>query len=306
VTVIRRPVHLKEGMRVGERYKLTRLLGRGSMAEVWAALDRLSSDQVAIKVISELMALSVQATRRFEREMQATSSIHHGNVVAMMDHGQVEDGRPYLVMELVQGESFADYLAKHGTVGHRGLLALMSQALDGLEAAHEVGIVHRDLKPANIFLAHLPSGKRRVKILDFGVAHVLEYAAQSHEGRLTSTGSILGSPRYMSLEVARGCSDIDQRADVFGVGAIMYHALTGHPPFDGKGLGEILNKIFKHTVVPLAEACPDLPPGLVECVERAMAHLPEQRYDTATAMRMEVEAIGEQLRTAEGAEDRPA
>jgi len=283
-------------MRLGDRYKLTRPLGRGSMAEVWAALDRLSSDQVAIKVISELMALSSQARRRFEREMQAIGTIHHGNVVAMLDHGQVSDGRPYLVMELVEGESFGAYLEQHGRIGARGTLALIAQVLDGLEAAHDVGIVHRDLKPANIYLAHLPSGKRRVKILDFGVAFVLDYAAQSEEPRLTSDGSILGSPRYMSLEVAKGSLEIDERADVFGVGATMYHALTGHPPFDAQGIGEILNQIFQHAIPPLAEARPDLPRRLVQCVEKALAQEPQDRYPTAHAMRLELEAIAEAMR----------
>lgn len=291
-----RATHLQEGMRVGERYKLTRSLGRGSMAEVWAALDRLSGNEVAIKVISELMALSSQARRRFEREMQAIGSIHHPNVVAMLDHGQLDDGRPYLVMELVAGDSFSAYLEENGQLGARGTLALTSQVLDGLDAAHELGIVHRDLKPGNIYLAQLPSGKRRVKILDFGVAHTLEYTAQATGGRLTTTGSILGSPRYMSLEVARGSSEIDQRADIFGVGATMYHAFTGRPPFDGAGIGQILNLIFQHAVEPLAQLRPDLPERLVRCVERAMAHRPDDRYPSAEEMRLEVDAIAEELR----------
>jgi len=291
-------VHLKEGTRLGERYKLTRQIGRGSTAEVWAALDRMSSNQVAIKVISELMALSTQARLRFDREMQAIGLIHHPNVVAMLDHGQVEDGRPYLVMELIEGDSFGAYLDENGRLAPRGMLTLTSQVLDGLEAAHELGIIHRDLKPANIYLAQLPSGKRRVKILDFGVAHTLEFAAQSSGGRLTTTGSILGSPRYMSLEVARGSPDIDVRADVFGVGATMYHAFTGHPPFDGEGMGQILNKIFKHEILPLAAERPDLPERLVRCVERALAHLPDDRHGSAHEMRMEVDAIAEEMREA--------
>jgi len=278
-------------MRLGDRYRLTRLVGKGSMAEVWAALDRMGGNQVAVKVISELMALSETARRRFEREMHAVGSIHHPNVVAMLDHGEVEDGRPFLVMELVEGESFAAYLERTGRIGVRSALGLASQVLEGLEAAHEVGVVHRDLKPANVYLAQLPSGKRRVKILDFGVAHLLDFASQVSEGRLTSTGSILGSPRYMCLEVARGEHEIDGRADVFGVGAIMYHALSGSAPFTGSGIGELLTKISMHTIAPLAIARPDLPERLVRCVERALGHKPDERYDTAHAMRLEVDAL---------------
>ena len=291
-------VHLKEGMRLGDRYKLIRPLGTGSMAEVWAARDRMSSDQVAIKVISELMALSAQARRRFEREMRAVGAIHHPNVVEMLDHGQVEDGRPYLVMELVDGDTFGSYLKQHGQLGARGVLVLVSQVLEGLEAAHDLGIIHRDLKPQNIYLAHLASGKRRVKILDFGVAHLLDFAAEASGGRLTTTGSLVGSPRYMSLEVARGLPDIDQRADIFGVGATMYHALAGHPPFTGSGLGVLLNKIYNHDIPSLAAARPDLPGRLVRCVERSLAHEPGGRHASARELRLEVDAIAEEMRLA--------
>jgi serine/threonine-protein kinase len=285
-------------MRLGDRYKLIRPLGTGSMAEVWAAQDRMRSDQVAIKVISELMALSTQARRRFEREMQAVGAIHHPNVVEMLDHGQVDDGRPFLVMELVDGDTFGSYLKQHGKLGARGVLVLISQVLEGLEAAHDVGIIHRDLKPQNIYLACLPSGKRRVKILDFGVAHLLDFAAESSGGRLTTTGSVVGSPRYMSLEVARGLPDIDQRADIFGVGATMYHALAGHPPFTGTGLGVLLNKIYRHDIPPLQAARPDLPERLIRCVERSLGHKPEERHGSARALRLEVDAIAEEMKAA--------
>jgi serine/threonine-protein kinase len=290
-------------MRLEERYKLIQVLGSGSMAEVWAARDRASGDRVAIKVISELMALSSQARRRFEREMQAIGSIHHPNVVALLDHGQVDDGRPFLVMELVEGESVQQYLQQHTMIGVFSTLMLASQVLEGLEAAHVKGIVHRDLKPANIFLAYLGSGRRRVKILDFGVAHLLDMTTGQEEGegsqrdaRLTRTGSVLGSPRYMCIEVARGLPDIDERADIFGVGAVMYHALTGAPPFEGVGLGQIMSKIYDHAIRPLTAFRDDLPPELVACVERALAHEPDERFPSAAQMRGEIDRLGEALR----------
>ncbi len=294
-------IHLQEGMRLEERYKLTEPLGSGSMAEVWAARDRASGDRVAIKVISELMARSSQAVKRFEREMQAIGSIDHANVVALIDHGMVGDGRPFLVMELVDGESLEDYLAHNEMIGVFSTLMLVSQVLEGLEAAHAKGIVHRDIKPANIVLAFLGSGRRRVKILDFGVAHVLKITAERNE-RLTATGSILGSPRYMSLEVARGSTEIDERADVFGVGAVMYHALTGGPPFDGRGMGEILSKIYAHEIPSVLELRPDLPPELVKCLDRALAHEPDDRYLSAAAMRAEVDALSKSLKPLESLE----
>jgi serine/threonine-protein kinase len=290
-----RLVHLKEGMRLEDRYKLTHQLGSGAMAEVWAARDRLSGDRVAVKVISELMALSSQAHKRFEREMQAIGSIHHTNVVALLDHGQVQDGRPFLVMELVEGESLAEYLQKHSLIGVFSALMLTSQILDGLEAAHSKGIIHRDLKPANILLAYLGSGRRRVKILDFGVAHILDLTASTNE-RLTGTGSILGSPHYMPMEVARGSYKIDIRADIFGVGAILYHTLCGVPPFQGQGLGQLLTKIYAHDIPPLTDRRVDLPGGLIRCVDRALGHTPKERYDSATQMREVVDGLLEEVR----------
>ncbi len=274
-------------MQLDDRYRLERPLGNGSMAEVWAARDLGAEGQpaVAIKVVAELLAPSQQARLRFEREVRATSAVKHPNVVALVAHGEVEDGRPYLVMELVSGQSLADYLKdRDELLGASSAVAVGRQILDGLEAAHALGIIHRDLKPANIFLADRPGGKRQVKILDFGVALVLDLV-ESPEARLTRTGTILGSPRYMPFELARGATEVDPRSDLFGVGATLYHALTGHAPFTGKAIGEVMVKIMRHEIPPLAAERDDLPPALVAVVDRALAHLPEARYASAAEMR---------------------
>ncbi len=283
--------HLSEGDLLDERYRLGQRLGAGSMAEVWRALDEQQGAEVAVKVLAEILALSQQARARFEREAQSIGSIKHPNVVALLGHGQVEDGRPYLVMELVAGETLDAYLsAREELLGAYSALVVGTQILAGVGAAHEKGIIHRDLKPANVLLAELPDGRKQVKVVDFGVAGVLDLAAPP-EARLTRAGSMLGSPRYMPLELARSAEDVDVRCDVFGVGAVLYHALTGSPPFPGEHLGEIMKKVMAHAIPPLAEQRPDLPAELVACIERALGHRPEDRYPTAAAMQGALQAL---------------
>ena len=282
-------ISLSQGLYLADRYLLRQPIGRGSMAEVWEAMDEQSGALVAIKVVAELLAPSEQARRRFEREMVACGRINHPNVVALMGHGEVADGRPFIVMELVQGLTLAQYMDQHQRLGANSTMALGEQILQGVEAAHQSNIVHRDLKPANILLAQRPSGKLRVKILDFGVARVLDFT--DPDAKLTRTGTMLGSPRYMPPELARGASEIDPRSDVFGVGAVLYHALTGSPPFYGANVGEIMLKILRHEIPPLAPQRPDLQPRLVACVDRALGRLPEDRFDSAAQMRQEVLAI---------------
>jgi serine/threonine-protein kinase len=280
-----RVLHLEVGMQLDERYLLESPLGRGSMAEVWAARDTQDEREVAIKVVAELLAPSQQARLRFEREVRATAAIAHRNVVALHDHGELEDGRPYLVMERVSGQSLADYQEQRDELlGGYSAVLVGRQILDGLEAAHALGIIHRDLKPANIFLAERPEGGRQVKILDFGVALVLDLV-ENPEARLTRTGTILGSPRYMPFELARGSTEVDLRCDLFGVGATLYHALTGHAPFTGKTIGDVMMKILRHEIPPLAEERADLPPELLACIERSLGHLPADRYSCAAEMR---------------------
>ena len=286
-------ISLKEGIYLQDRYLLISPLGTGSMAEVWAAEDDVTRQRVAIKVVAELLAPSEQAHKRFQREMLACGRVNHPNVVALLGHGEVADGRPFLVMEHVSGQTLGQYLKQHPILGARSVLILTEQILKGLEAAHAQNIVHRDIKPANILLARLPTGKLQVKVLDFGVARVLDFT--DADAKLTRTGTMLGSPRYMPFELARGSSGIDHRSDLFSTGAVMYHALTGAPPIQGSGLGQMMMKILNHDIPPLAPQRPDLPPHLVACVERALAKMPEDRFASAAEMRQELLALLETL-----------
>ncbi len=282
-------ISLKEGIYLQDRYLLIAPLGTGSMAEVWEAEDDVTKQRVAIKVVAELLAPSEQAHKRFQREMLACGRVNHPNVVALLGHGEVADGRPFLVMEYVSGQTLGQYLQQHPVLGARSVLILTEQMLKGLEAAHAQNIVHRDIKPANILLARLPTGKLQVKVLDFGVARVLDFT--DADAKLTRTGTMLGSPRYMPFELARGSSTIDPRSDIFSVGAVMYHCLTGNPPIQGSGLGQLMMKILNHDIPPLPPQRPDLDPRIVACVERALGKMPEDRFDSATQMRQEILAL---------------
>ena len=285
-------IRLKEGIYLQDRYQLIRHLGSGSMAEVWEAEDERSRQRVAIKVVAELLAPSEQAHKRFQREMVAAGRIHHPNVVALLGHGEVADGRPFLVMEFMEGQTLGQYLEQHPVLGGRSVLILTDQILAGLEEAHAQQIVHRDIKPANILLARLPTGKLQVKVLDFGVARVLDFT--DADAKLTRTGTMLGSPRYMPFELARGARTIDPRSDVFSTGAVMYRALTGAPPNQGEGLGQMMLNILNHNIPPLAPQRPDLSPRMVACVECALGKLPEDRFAGAAQMRAEVRALMQQ------------
>ncbi|MBW2733386.1 MAG: serine/threonine protein kinase [Deltaproteobacteria bacterium] len=272
-------ITLDRGVVLHQRYGLQALLGSGSMAEVWLAHDEERKQDVAIKIVAALLAPSDQARQRFAREVAAIGRIHHPNVVRLLDHGTLEDNRPFLVMDYQGGSTLDNRLQEQGQLAIEEVFDLGCQLAAGLGAAHGEGVIHRDLKPANILLVEDASTTiGQVKILDFGVARMRDIAQESTSQHLTATGTMLGSPRYMPLEVARGADDVDERSDLFELGAVLYHALTGSPPFKGKAIGEIMRKIINHQVLPLQTARPDAPLELVDVVERAMARRPEDRY----------------------------
>jgi serine/threonine-protein kinase len=236
------------------------------------------------------LAPSERAQRRFATEGEAIGRIHHPNVISLLGHGSLDDGRPFLVMEYHPGETLKSYLKGRPPLGPYSAVKLGQQLLDGIAAAHDEGIIHRDIKPANILLARLGSGKRQIKILDFGVARVIDITLDP-DMRLTQMGAVLGSPQYMPPEVARGMRDVDVRADIFGLGAVLYHSLMGRPPFMGATVGEIMRRIAAHEFPSLADERPDAPPALITAIDRAMAHSPEDRFPSARAMREALDKV---------------
>jgi serine/threonine protein kinase/tetratricopeptide (TPR) repeat protein len=238
-------VPLDPGTRIG-RFEITGLLGSGGMGEVYQAWDLKLQREVAVKLLSPVLAGSEDHLRRFEREARAASALNHPNICTIYDIGQDPGtGRPYLVMELLRGTTLAEML-ESGALPVPAVVAIGAQIADALDAAHGAGIVHRDLKPANIFI----TGRGDVKLLDFGIASVAREIGSPQTQPLTGTGTTFGTVVYMSPEQALG-EPVDYRTDLFSFGLVLYEMLTGHRPFEGPTMPAIVDGILHAT-----------PPGL--------------------------------------------
>jgi serine/threonine protein kinase len=263
-----------EGQPEIRRYEIRERLGEGATAIVYGAWDRELRRPVAVKVLREGPVWSDVQRHRFHREAQTAASLSHPNVVAMYDAGEAQ-GRPYLVMELVEGKLLSEVFREQ-KLPSRELLQLLEKVCRGVAAAHAKGIVHRDLKPANILIT--PSGEPKVG--DFGLAHVLESSVQ-----LTRTGTSLGTPLYMSPEQVGGHSkDITPRTDVYGLGAVMYEAVTGRPPHTGETLQEIYSKILGEEPPTPSTLRPNVSSDVQTIVLKALKKNPRERYPTAEAL----------------------
>jgi eukaryotic-like serine/threonine-protein kinase len=264
-------LNIAAGARVGP-YELIALLGRGGMGEVWRARDPRIRRDVAIKLIAEDLARDPEWRARFEREARAAGALNHPNILTVHDLGD-EDGHPYLVTELLDGETLRAALAR-GPLPVRKATGYAIQIAEGLAVAHAAGIVHRDLKPENLFVTR----DGRIKILDFGLArHTRERGDGSSYA--TATGFTTGTPGYMAPEQVRGERDIDARADLFAFGSVLYEMLAGDPPF-GAGL-EAFHHILNEEPAPLAERRPDVPPALAAIVHHGLEKERDRRLQSA-------------------------
>ena len=226
-------VLLSPGEKLGGRYRISELLGRGGMGEVWAATSLDHERPVAIKVLLERAARRKDIQRRFEREAEAAARIRSPYVCALFDQGFTPDGALFLVFELLEGESLADRLRREQYLPLEEIGPLMLDVLQGIQDAHCAQVLHRDLKPGNIFIK--PSGKthERAVILDFGVSKVLQSVRAHEEPSLTAYDGTVGSFAYMAPEQVRGAARVDERADVYGVASVAFRSLTGRLPFEG-------------------------------------------------------------------------
>jgi len=222
------------------KYEIEGLLGQGGMGAVWRARHALTGRMLAIKVLDETYVGNKQVTRRFLREARAASVVEHPGIVEVLDIDETEDGLPFLVMELLEGETLARRIERRGRLGEEEMVRLGSMLLEALEAAHAQRVIHRDLKPENIYV--VPAGRRGevVKILDFGISHMVEEGAS----KLTMTGSVLGTPHYMSPEQAMGETEVDHRADLYAAGVVLYECVVGDVPFDAPNYNKLLRRIL--------------------------------------------------------------
>ncbi|MCY1017260.1 serine/threonine-protein kinase [Pyxidicoccus sp. MSG2] len=259
-------------------FRLLKELGRGGMGTVLLAEHALIQKRVAIKVLHAHLAQDPDLVARFLSEARTLTLVQHENVVTLYDL-DTRDGRPYLVMEYLEGQSLASF-AK-GALAPAIAVELLTQVCDALGAAHVHGIVHRDLKPANVFLVPLPNGRQRVKLLDFGIAKLLSRPA----GQLTTeAGMLLGTPEFMAPEQC-GDAPVDARTDIYAAGVLGYFLVTGQVPFAGRTAAEVLIGHLQKTPVPPHQVNPAVPPALSRVLLRALAKRPADRYANAAELR---------------------
>jgi len=262
------PDGVRPGVLLLDRYELLGPLAEGGMAAVWRGKDSTLGTDVAIKFTTRF---EPQVIERFQQEALLTARLGSPNIVQILDVGQIESV-PFIVMELLEGESLAEALLARGTLGFREVVSLISQAARALEKAHRAGVIHRDVKPSNIFL--VPDGPETlVKMLDFGVAK------NFHQPR-TMAGDFIGTPQYMSIEQALDPSSVDGRSDLWSLAVVAYEALVGKRAFNGTSATEILRNISLKPLPIPSESGP-VPPQFDTWFARAAARAPEDRFQNA-------------------------
>ncbi|HTV24666.1 MAG TPA: serine/threonine-protein kinase [Polyangiaceae bacterium] len=279
------------GYLLGGKYRIVRRIGVGGMGSVYEAQHAGLGTPVAIKVLLQQLAKVPTVADRFRREAQVSATLKSPHVIQVTDVDQLPDGRPYLVMELLEGESLQDHLEKQKTLSREEAVDLGLQILLGLECAHALGVVHRDLKPGNVFLDTRGVG-RVAKLLDFGVAKV---KATPEFQALTRPGMVMGTPEYMAPEQAFSADQADARSDLYSVGVMLYEMLSGALPAQGSLPIAVAHQVMTNKVRPLRERCPGLPEGLLNLVHRAMQPERNSRFSTALEMRRALSAFAGEL-----------
>jgi serine/threonine-protein kinase len=260
------------------QYALKRKLGEGGMGEVWLAEHALLKRPCAVKFIRADLAAHPATAARFAREVHAVTGLTHVNTVRVYDYGRADDGSFYYVMEYLEGPTLEELVQETGPLPSGRVVYLLRQVCGALAEAHAAGLVHRDLKPSNVIVTALGGQRDVAKLLDFGLVEDLSADAAD---RLTRTGTVLGTPAYMSPEQAAGESAVDARGDVYGLGAVAFFALTGRPPFRGKTLGQLLAAHRAEPAPPLTDFRPDVPADLAAVVARCLAKDPNDRSPSA-------------------------
>jgi serine/threonine-protein kinase len=288
------------GRLVGGRFAIVERLGGGSMGVVYRA-EVAGGNDVAVKILRRDRALDDNARARFLREAMALSVLNSPHAVAVFDFGQVDTGEPFIVMEMLEGESLAMRLRRVGRFDLDAAIDATTQALRALSEAHRKGIVHRDVKPDNLFFARTAPGSGRteiIKILDFGVAKLIEQASAATDPRLTLAGTVIGTPCYMSPEQAQGRM-LDSRSDLYSLAVVLYELLTGRPPFIDDTNILVMARHIKAEPPSIRDVAPEavVPPELETVLMRALAKDPARRPATAEAMIADLQRAQEARRS---------
>jgi len=283
---------------LSRRFRLVRRLGAGGMGTVFLAEQvGVGNRPVALKVLNRKLLDDPDFLLRFQNEAGSTGRIRHPNVVTIFESGQADDGTPYIAMEFLEGESLGELVKKRGALPVAEVVEITQQVAEGLDAAHDLGIIHRDLKPDNIFLTRDKRGRLVVKVVDFGIAKLLESSTQ------TQTGMVLGTPAYMSCEQASGMrsDELDARSDIYSLGVVVYEMLTGRVPFHSDTPLGYLRKHMLDDPPPFRAVAQGLgvPPSVESAVMKALAKDRDQRYASAIDFARELASAAKVLPRAE-------
>ncbi|WP_437689573.1 serine/threonine-protein kinase [Sorangium sp. So ce176] len=271
-------INLVPGALVASRYRVDRQLAEGGMGVIWAATHLASGERVALKLLRPGATEDASTRRRLLREARAAAAVDHPNVPCIHDVLELDNGTPFLVMDLLEGESLRDRLLREAQIPLPELARILLPVISAVGTAHALGIVHRDLKPDNIFLltpeaaAPLHDEAARVRVLDFGIAKLTAAHGETAwtSGR-TGTGEMLGTPYYMSPEQILGEHDVDHRADIWSLGVILYECLTSVRPNEAESMGKVLKRILTGAMRPIGEIAPALPADVAAMVDRMLS-----------------------------------
>lgn len=283
------------GLVLDEKYRIEQRLGIGGMGTVYRARHLLIDRAVAVKVLNQRLVEDESSRLRFQREAKAAGRLQHLNAVAVTDFGQTVEGHVYIVMELLEGRTLRDILAKEAPLETARAVSMMLQAAAAVAAAHDAGVIHRDLKPANIFVTQSADAPAVVKVLDFGIAKLAaETLDEDEPNTLTQIGAMIGTPRYMSPEQSDGL-ELTPAADVYSLGVILYEMLTGIVPFSGSTPLAIAIKHASEYPRPPKEIVASIPEQLEGVVLHALEKKPEDRPANAAQFRSELLEVTEKL-----------
>jgi tRNA A-37 threonylcarbamoyl transferase component Bud32 len=269
-----------KGEVVADRYELEALLGHGGMSNVYRARDRLLERRVALKVLHERYAADEQFLERFRREARAVAQLSHPNIVTVIDRGEDEAGRQFIVFEYLEGPTLKDLLEETGPLPVQRALELGIEIAHGLSFAHEHGLVHRDVKPQNVLL----NGDGQAKVTDFGIARSLDV-----EQSMTQSGTVLGTSNYIAPEQASG-REVDAHTDVYSLGVVLFELLTGEVPFRGETFVAVALQHVHEPPPSVLERRPDVPPRVAAAIERALEKDPDDRFGSMEEFAAELEA----------------
>jgi serine/threonine protein kinase len=268
---------------IGGKYRVVRVIGDGGMGTVYEARHEVLGTAVALKFLHAELAKRAGLAQRFLQEARVSANIQSIHVTRVTDVDMTPDGTPYLVMELLHGESLQQLLDRRGKLPPHEAIDFALQTLAGLEAAHALGVVHRDLKPDNVFVTP-SSGGPLLKLIDFGIAKLR--ASNEYQRGLTRAGALMGTPEYMAPEQLYSAADVDHRADIFSLGVMLFEMLSARRPADGEDAPAIVGKVMAGEILRLDACEPELPPGLVAVVHRAIAAERDERFASAHELRL--------------------